>query len=200
MVADPATPKECALPRVPEIQPALLESCIAGNPTAIQAFVQHHQRLVFAFLTRLLGTDSAIEDLAQEVFVRALRALPRFDVRGPARVSTWLLTIASRLVLDEKRRAPQVSMILELDATASMPVDSPERIQHRRELAAALGKAVRTLSPDQREAFILAEVHGLTMDELAEVTRVAVGTAKARLSRARERLREALGPLWEEMQ
>ncbi len=57
-----------------------------------------------------------------------------------------------------------------------------------------------SLSHDQREAFVLAEIHGLTMDELAEVTRVAVGTAKARLSRARERLREALGPLWEEMQ
>ncbi len=200
MVAYPATPKECALPRVPEIQPALLESCIAGNPVAIQAFVQHHQRLVFAYLARLLGPGATIEDLAQEVFMRALRALPRFDVRGPARVSTWLLTIASRLVLDERRRAPQVSMILELDPTATLPVDSPERIQHRRELAQALGKAVNSLSHDQREAFILAEVHELTMDELAAVTGVAVGTAKARLSRARERLREVLGPLWEEMQ
>jgi RNA polymerase sigma-70 factor, ECF subfamily len=200
MVANPAFSKECAMPRVPEIHPALLESCIAGDPIAIQAFVQHHQRLVFAFLTRLLGPRAVIEDLAQEVFVRALRALPRFDVRGPARVSTWLLTIASRLVLDEKRRAPQISMIVELDLDAAVPVDSPERIRHRRELADALAKAVDSLSPDQREAFILAEIHGLTMDELAEVTRVAVGTAKARLSRARERLREALGPLWEEMQ
>lgn len=80
MVAVPATPRESFLPRYPEIQMDLLVSCQAGNPVAIQAFVQHHQRLVFAFLTRLLGADAAIEDLAQEVFVRALRALPRFDL------------------------------------------------------------------------------------------------------------------------
>jgi RNA polymerase sigma-70 factor (ECF subfamily) len=200
MVAEPATPKESVLPRYPEIQTALLVSCQAGNPVAIQAFVQHHQRLVFAFLTRLLGADASIEDLAQEVFVRALRALPRFDINGPARVSTWLLTIASRLALDERRRAPQVSMILELGDMSSVTADSPEGIQHRRELGEALTQAVNTLSHDQREAFILAEVHGLTMDELAAVSGVAVGTAKARLSRARERLREVLGPLWEEIQ
>src|ERR1700690_4275698 len=200
MVAEPATPKESVLPRYPEIQTALLVSCQAGNPVAIQAFVQHHQRLVFAFLTRLLGADAAIEDLAQEVFVRALRALARFDLNGPARVSTWLLTIASRLALDERRRAPQISMVLELSDTTCVWADSPEGIQHRRELGEALTQAVNTLSHDQREAFILAEVHGLTMDELAAVTSVAVGTAKARLSRARERLREVLGPLWEEIQ
>jgi RNA polymerase sigma-70 factor (ECF subfamily) len=200
MVAAPASPNATALSRYPEIQPSVIERCQAGNPTAIQAFVQHHQRLVFAYLARLLGEDAVIEDLAQEVFVRAVRALPRFDVRGPARVSTWLLTIASRLVLDEKRRAPQTSMVVELAESPSLHSDSPEAIRQRKELGQALTEAVGSLSHEQREAFILAEIHGLSMEELADVTQVAVGTAKARLSRARERLREVLGPLWEEIQ
>jgi len=200
MVAAPASPKACTVTRHPEIQASVIEQCQQGNPAAIHAFVQHHQRLVFAFLGRLLGENAAVEDLAQEVFVRAIRALPRFDVRGTARVSTWLLTIASRLVLDEKRRAPQTSMTLELGYSPSVPSDNPEAIRHRKELGQALSQAVGRLSHEQREAFILAEIHGLSMEELAEITRVAVGTAKARLSRARERLREVLGPLWEEFQ
>ena len=199
MIAEPATPTPSNPLRHREIDSELLRNCCLGNPVAIQAFVQHHQRLVFAFLARLLGTDAAVEDLAQEVFVRALRALPRFDIHGPARVSTWLLTIASRLALDEKRRAPRVSMTLELYDTAPGSGESPEAHRHRHELSQALTQAVYTLSHDQREAFILAEVHGLTMDELASVTGVAVGTAKARLSRAKERLRDALGNLWEEL-
>ena len=77
--------------------------------------------------------------------------------------------------------------------------NSPEVHRQRRELNKALTSAVYTLSHDQREAFILAEVHGLTMEELASVTGVGVGTAKARLSRAKERLRDALGHLWEEL-
>jgi len=200
MVAAPARPKELIVSRCPEIHPSVLERCQQGNPAAIRAFVQHHQRLVFAFLGRLLTENALVEDLAQEVFVRALRALPRFDNRGPAKVSTWLLTIASRLVLDEKRRAPQASMIMEVRESTGLPSDNPESIRHRKELGLALSQAVRALSHEQREAFILAEIHGLSMDELAEVTQVAVGTAKARLSRARERLREVLGPVWEELQ
>src|SRR5512144_1671788 len=105
MVAALASPSSSDTPRFSEIERELLERCCAGNPLAIQAFVRHYERLIFAFLARLLGKQSLVEDLAQEVFVRALRALPRFDAEGPARVSTWLLTIASRLALDERRRA-----------------------------------------------------------------------------------------------
>lgn len=200
MVAAPACPTASTLSRYPELQLSVLERCQQGNPGAIQAFVVHHQRLVFAFLARLLGENAGVEDLAQEVFVRAIRALPRFDPTGKARVSTWLLTIASRLVLDERRRAPLKSMVLELTEPQSLRNDSPEVIRQRKELGYALSRAIGTLSHEQREAFILAEIHGLSMEELADVTQVAVGTAKARLSRARESLRETLGPLWEEIQ
>lgn len=184
----------------PELEGRILEQCRAGNPVAMQAFVRHYQRMVFAFLARLLGPRAAVDDLAQEVFARALRALPRFDINGPARVSTWLLTIASRLAIDEQRRARRAPVNDNAVCDSASAHDSPEQSQQRRELAQAITRAVEALSHDQREAFVLAEVHGLTMDELAYVTRVPVGTAKARLSRAREQLREILGPLWEELQ
>ena len=176
-----------------------MQRCRLGNPLAIQAFVQHHQQLVFSFLYRLLGHQSVVEDLAQEVFVRSLRALPRFDILGPARVSTWLLTIASRLALDERRRTPRKSMSLALEPPSVADNNGPEEQHQRRELGRALTNAVYTLGHEQREAFILAEIHGLSMEELADITCVPLGTAKARLSRARERLRELLGPLWEEL-
>lgn len=199
MVAELAAPEQVSTPRHREIDADIVRNCSAGNPVAIQVFVQHHQRLVLAFLARLLGAGAPIEDIAQEVFVRALRALPRFDLQGRARVSTWLLTIASRLALDEKRRAPQRSMTTELADAAPFVGDSPEGHRQRSELSRALMRAVAQLSHEQREAFILAEVQGLSMEELATVTGVAVGTAKARLSRAKEKLRETLGPLWEEL-
>lgn len=176
-----------------------MQSCRLGNPLAIQAFVQHHQQLVFAFLYRLLGHQSVVEDLAQEVFVRALRALPRFDILGPARVSTWLLTIASRLALDERRRAPRKSISVEMTLSPTTDINGPEAQHHRRELGRALSHAVYALAHEQREAFILVEIHGLSMEELADITAVPLGTAKARLCRARERLRELLGSLWEEL-
>jgi len=199
MSAAPVSPTSSVSLPHREIDIALMQSCRLGNPLAIQAFVQHHQQLVFAFLFRLLGRESVVEDLAQEVFVRALRALPRFDILGPARVSTWLLTIASRLALDEKRRAPRKSMSIELEPSSMADNNGPEAQHHRRELGRALTNAVYTLAHEQREAFILVEIHGLSMEELADITSVPLGTAKARLSRARERLRELLGPLWEEL-
>jgi RNA polymerase sigma-70 factor (ECF subfamily) len=199
MTAVSASPQFQVPTRPVEFDTALIERCRLGNPVAIQSFVRHHQQMVFAFLARLLGPRSVVEDLAQEVFVRALRALPQFDPGGPARLSTWLFTIASRLALDEMRRAPRRAVSAQAQPQAIASIDGPEALHHRRELAAAMSIAVYSLSHDQREAFILVEIHGLSMEELADVTGVAVGTAKARLSRAREHLREQLGSLWEEV-
>lgn len=95
--------------RTPEVDPAILERARAGEREALEAFIRHYQHMVFAFLGRALGRSSAVDDLSQEVFLRAYRALPRFEKRPDVRTSTWLLTIAARLVLDERRsraRAP----------------------------------------------------------------------------------------------
>src|SRR5262245_52508694 len=86
-----------------ELELGLLARCRERDPAALRAFVERYQRPVFALLSRMLGRVPEVEDLAQETFLRAFRALPSFDPHGTARPSTWLLTIATRLALDGYR-------------------------------------------------------------------------------------------------
>ena len=111
-----------------ELDEATLAACRLGEPQALRRFVVRYQDLVFAFVSRSLGRGPHVEDLAQEVFMRAFRALPRFEPSGAARLSTWLLTITSRLVVDarRKRRLPTVT----LDAIARRR--RPPRLEPRR--------------------------------------------------------------------
>src|SRR4051812_809985 len=88
----------------PEIDRATLVRCRAQDKVAFRAFVVRYQRAVFACLSRMLGRGPHVEDLAQEVFLRAYRAMPGFDVDAAAKPSTWLLTIATRAALDARKR------------------------------------------------------------------------------------------------
>jgi RNA polymerase sigma factor (sigma-70 family) len=180
-----------------EIDPATLRGCRAGDPGAVRAFVRYYERLVFAFLSRSLGSGPHVEDLAQEVFLRAARALPAFDADGPARPSTWLLTIATRVAIDARRRRRLSGEPLAPDVA---PVDpaTPETERVRAELRSALAAAAAQLPDEQRDAFIMAEFHGLSAAEMAEVLGIPENTAKTRLFRARERLRQLLRNLREE--
>jgi len=151
--------------------------------------VAFHQRLVFAAIGRIVGPGHGqihVEDLAQEVFLKALRALPRFDPAGPAKVSTWLLTIATRVALSHlRRRRIQTEPLHDVDAPAIHPheaVDARQRIL----------QAAATLTPEQRAVFVLKDVHGLTETEVAEALELDVSAAKSRLHRARARMRRAL--------
>jgi RNA polymerase sigma-70 factor, ECF subfamily len=182
---------------IPPTEERLLNACRTGDPVAFRNFVRRYEKVVFAFLSRALGRGAHVEDLAQEVFLRAYRALPDYDVRGPARVSTWLLTIARRLATDTRRRRRIQVPLREDESTAQSP-STPETERQRLELGRALAKAVGALPEDQLDAFILVEFHGLRMAELADVLGIPESTAKTRLFRARERLRELLGPLWED--
>src|SRR3954447_21718894 len=88
-----------------ELDEVSLARAQRGDRAAQAVLVERYQRPVFALLSRMVGRDrAAVEDLAQETFLRALRALPRFSLQGPARLSTWILTIATRLALDQLRR------------------------------------------------------------------------------------------------
>src|SRR5215212_6900726 len=82
----------------------VLARCRVQDPMAFRAFVVRYERMVFALLSRMLGHGPEVEDLAQEAFVRAYRAFPDFDPKGAAKPSTWLLTIATRLALDARKR------------------------------------------------------------------------------------------------
>jgi len=180
--------------RIEEIDRAVLDRARASDPIAMRAFVVRYQRQVFALLSRVMGPGAHVEDVAQETFLRAFRALPAFDPAGPARVSTWLLTIATRLALDERRRKRFPTA--ELDAAASVPGGATPESEHaRRELGAAIARAADELSDDMRAAFVLADVHGFTMAEIAQALGIPENTAKTRVHRARQHMRERLAPM-----
>ena len=174
----------------------LVRQAARGDRTAARAFIRRFQRPVAAVLRRMLrpsGLDHLTEDLAQETFVRAFAALPRFDVDGPAKVSTWIVTIATRLALQQlqKRRLPTEAL-----GDAAVPVapagTAADAQARRAALGRAIERAVADLAPPHRAAWVLREFHDLDYAEIAEALDIDIGTVKSRLSRARTALRTAL--------
>jgi RNA polymerase sigma-70 factor (ECF subfamily) len=177
-----------------EIDAETLALCKAGDAAAFARFVRHYERPVFSLLARVMGPRADLEDLAQEAFLRAFQALPRFDVGGPATVTTWLLTIATRLALNDRRR-PR-SLFAPLGSADTADASTPEHARAAAELARAIERAAATLPIDQRAAFVLAEFHDLTMADIARALAIPENTAKTRVFRAREKMRELLLPYW----
>jgi RNA polymerase sigma-70 factor (ECF subfamily) len=178
---------------------AVLERCRAQDPMAFRAFVVRYERMVFALLSRMLGHGPEVEDLAQETFVRAYRAFPEFDLSGPAKPSTWLLTIATRLALDARKRKKLDQTSLDDDdehAQRARTGSTPEIALERRQLGQAISAAAARLPDDQCAALVLAELHGLSIAEIATALDVPENTAKTRLFRAREKMRDALKSEW----
>jgi RNA polymerase sigma-70 factor (ECF subfamily) len=166
-----------------------------GEAGACKALVERYQRPVFALIGRMLGPRGrreAVEDLAQETFLRTFAALARFERGGAARLSTWILTIATRLVIDELRRAPPHLVPLEEALALSAPGGRPDELASTRRQALAAARAIQALAADHRAVVLLRDVHDLDYDEIASAVGVDVGTVKSRLSRARALLRQAL--------
>jgi RNA polymerase sigma-70 factor, ECF subfamily len=180
-----------------ELDADTLARCRLGDAGAVRAFVVRYERTVFAFLSRSLGRGVHVEDLAQEVFLRACRALPRLDPAREAKVSTWLLTIARHVVVDARRRRGLEVATLDAGLDGETP-GTPETERARRALGRAIEVAAAELTADQRDVFILAEFHGLDMLEISAVVGAPENTVKTRLFRARSRLRELLGDVWKE--
>lgn len=202
-VSEPAsisrsTPRPARRPeRFPELDELTIASAQRGNTRARRALVERYQRPVLALIHRMLrdlGDSGLVEDVAQETFLRVFRALPRYDRDGPARLSTWILTIASHRTIDELRRRRLDTRPLD-PATSGGEVQSDARADEateRRMLAAVIDDAVKALPPEYRAAFVLREYHGLEYTEIAQVLSIDLGTVKSRLNRARRRLRQAL--------
>ena len=205
MMAMVALPAALAPPRAPraEISAVVVAGCCAQDAASFRAFVVAHQRAVFACLSRIVGpsatgaSGASVDDLAQETFLRAYRAFPAFDPAGPARVSTWLLTIATRLALDARKRRVLTLLPLERGEDVSTAV-TPESEHARRQLGCALAQAAATLPGDQLAALVLSDHHGLSLEEIAVALETPVGTVKSRRSRAREKMRARLGDAWSE--
>jgi RNA polymerase sigma-70 factor (ECF subfamily) len=168
-----------------ELDDVTLARAQRGDDDAFRALVARYQQPVFAYLHRMLGRTDAqeVEDLAQESFVRVHRGLARFAPAGSARLSTWILTIATRVALNHlRRRRPRAG---------ALPEDLPEP---RAEAAIALvvREALARMTPDHRAILLLREIHGLEYQEISQALGIDAGTVRSRLSRAREALRAAL--------
>ena len=178
-----------------ELDRPTLVRCKAHDREAFRAFVVRYQRPVFACLSRMLGRGPHVEDLAQEVFLRAYRAMPTFDLDGAAKPSTWLLAIATRAALDARKRRVIPIRPLE-DASHVAHGSTPETERAQRELGRAIDRASEALPDEQRAALVLAEYHGFSIAEIALAMGIPEATAKTRTFRARERMRALLGEEW----
>lgn len=179
-------------PLATELDDVSLAHARRGEARACRRLIELYQRPVFALLSRMLVRSDRVlvEDLAQETFLRVFRALPGFDPHGPARLSTWILTIATRLALDELARRRPTTVPLE-DAL-HLPQESGLDEVERKRLRGAIVRALEQLSPEQRAVFVLREHHDLDYEEIARSLELDLNTVKSRLFRARTALRAAL--------
>jgi len=189
-------------------EPEWLRRYLAGEQASFERLYDAHQKPCFDFIRRMLAMadDATAEDLHQEVWIAVARQAASFDA-GKARFVTWLFTIARNKVMDHFRRSSVVVQLAgdsgdaALDALADMPGApelSPERVAQNRQLAAALLREVQALPYVQREAFVLFAHQELSLEEVSQITRVGLETAKSRLRYARATLRLRLAS-WKEI-
>jgi RNA polymerase sigma-70 factor (ECF subfamily) len=155
-----------------------------GDKAATGSFVRTTQAEVWRFVAALVGRDAA-DDVTQDTYLRAFRALADFEGRSTAR--TWLLGIARRACADHIRSVTRLRRLD--DRLAAQP--HPTHVPDQGGLLAA-SDLLRSLSDDRRSAFVLTQVLGLSYEETAEVEQVPVGTIRSRVARARTQLVEAV--------
>lgn len=183
-----------------ELDPEGLAAAQRGERWARRALVETYQGRVHALAFRMLAgagrrppADDA-EDLVQDAFLRVFGALPRFSPGGPARLSTWILGITARAVIDElRRRRPPAAVAVEPEALPGG--ERPDVRSEQRGVGRAIERAVASLSPEVRAAFVLRAYHDLDYGEIAQTLEVGVGTVKSRLWRARAALQQHLHDL-----
>ena len=178
-----------------------------GDRHAYDALVVRYQRRIERLIGRMVRDVDLVQDLAQETFIRAYRALPQF--RGESAFYTWLYRIAvntAKKALQEMGRSPIVteSTLLsareeddETSARAVEPIDeaTPEAVLASKEIARTVNEAIEALSDDLRQAIVLREIEGLSYEEIAEVMECPIGTVRSRIFRAREAIAQRLRPL-----
>ncbi len=163
-----------------------------GDMAAFETLVARHERKLWSFVLRMTRDSAASEDIVQEAFVRVVRA--RATWRPSAKFSTWLYTIARHLVIDgaRQRKSRSEAGFVETPLAFEEARVAGE-MTHGPELGPGdVRSAVEALPLEQRDVFLLKELQSFTFEEIAEVTGVALGTAKSRYRYAVERLRTAL--------
>ena len=166
-----------------------------GNLSAFNQIVERYQSQVYNLAVRVIRDRTAAEDITQETFISAHKALRGF--RGGS-LRAWLLRIASNLSYDFLRaahRRPATSLDEAMDSPGfSFPSadPSPEQMAIRNELNTEIQRAINSLPLDQKVVLVLIDVQGMSYEETSGIVGVSLGTIKSRLSRARSRARDYL--------
>lgn len=167
----------------------LIERAKGGDRAAFAALLRDHQDEVFTLARRLVGDSHLASDVAQEVLIRAWRALPKF--RGDSKLSTWLYRITVNTAWTHKKRAARhqgSSIDDHTEVAAPMGADHPEVAGEILELRGRLRHALDRLPDNQREVVVLKDIYGWSHADIAESLGISVTAAKVRLHRARGRL------------
>ncbi|MDP1954321.1 MAG: RNA polymerase sigma factor RpoE [Polaromonas sp.] len=185
----------------------LVERTVAGDQKAFELLVIKYERRIQRLIGRMVRDVDLVEDIAQETFIRAYRAMAQF--RGEAQFYTWLYRIAvntAKKALMDLKRNPTVSensfksgdedetSPLENELTSS---ETPESLLAGKEIAQMVNTAMDALPEELRQAITLREIEGLSYEEIAEAMNCPIGTVRSRIFRAREAISARIKPLLE---
>lgn len=191
----------------PDADALLVAQVRQGDVRAFELLVVKYQRRIERLVGRMIRDPDQVQDVAQETFIRAYRALPQF--RGESAFYTWLYRIAvntAKRALADTRRNPVVTESAlagasdDGDETSRLEnelsdVATPEAVMASKEIANAVNAAIADLSEDLRQAITLREIEGLSYEEIAEAMNCPIGTIRSRIFRAREAIAARLRPL-----
>ncbi|MEF8734420.1 MAG: RNA polymerase sigma factor RpoE [Candidatus Accumulibacter meliphilus] len=186
-----------------EIDQLLVERAQAGDKHAFELLVAKYQRKLARLLSRFIRDAAEVDDVAQEAFIKAYRALPSF--RGDSAFYTWLYRIgintAKNYLVAQGRRAPtstefdaQEAESFE-DADQLRDINTPESLLQSKQIGETINAAMDGLPNELRSAIVLREIDGLSYEEIAEAMSCPIGTVRSRIFRAREAVAEKLRPL-----
>ena len=184
----------------------LVERVKQGDVRAFEMLVVKYQRRIERLIARMVRDVDLVQDIAQETFIRAYRALPQF--RGESAFYTWLYRIAvntaKKALMDMKRDPLVTESAMRLDEEGEETSraeneltdgETPEALLASKEVAAAVNAAIEALSEDLRQAITLREIEGLSYEEIADIMNCPIGTVRSRIFRAREAIALRLRPL-----
>ena len=186
-----------------EIDQQLVERAQRGDKRSFELLVEKYQRKLARLLSRLIRDPGEVEDVTQEAFIKAYRALPSF--RGDSAFYTWLYRIgintAKNYLAAAGRRAPTST---EVDAEEAegyeegellRDINTPESVLLSKEIATTVNAAIEALPEELRSAIQLRELEGMSYEEIAKLMDCPIGTVRSRIFRAREAIAQRLKPL-----
>lgn len=186
----------------------VVERARLGREDAYRELLRRYQRPVFSLIYRMVRDRELSEDLAQETFVKVLNALDSY--RPEFKFSSWIFKIANNAAIDHLRRRQLDTLSLEGSPEATSPdrveatalqladrAETPLDELEARELGSAIERAIGRLRPEYRSCIILRHIEGRPYEEIAEILDLPLGTVKTYIHRARNELKDVLGPLRE---